>query len=448
MLVQVLPARIADTLAPKRLGSSFRWLLSATVINNAGDGVAIAAGPLLVASQTRDPFLVSMALLSEFLPVLLFGVVGGVAADRFDRRQMVVAVNLVRALVLTALVAMIASGVVNIALVLVVLFVLGTAETFADSASSTLLPTVVAREDLGIANARMQGAFLLTNQLVAPPIGAFLFAAGMALPFAANAAAFALGAVLISRVAASIRNERGEGTSVRADLVEGIRWLVAHPPMRTLALTIFTFNVTYGAAWAVLVLYAVERLGMNEVGFGLLTTAIGVGGIVGIVSYGWLERRFSLGDHHARRVAHRDGDASLARADDVPRGRARHPGDLRCTCVRVGHDGDRRPAACRPERAPWPGRRRVPRGDRRRDRDRNAARWRPREQLRDHRPVLVRVRRLGAARRDPVAGVRPHRPRRRDVNADSSGCGRPEDERLHAGPLSDEPRNQLSRMAG
>jgi predicted MFS family arabinose efflux permease len=79
-------------------------------------------------------------------------------------------------------------------------------------------------------------------------------------------------------------------------MAEGIRWLVAHPPMRTLALTIFTFNITYGAAWSVLVLYAGERLGMDEVGFGLLTTAVAVGGVVGIASYGRLERRFSLAD--------------------------------------------------------------------------------------------------------------------------------------------------------
>ena len=254
----------------------------------------ISAGPLLVASQTQDPFLVSMALLSEYLPVLLFGVLGGAAADRFDRRRMVVVVNVVRALVLGGLVVVIVTGTVNIAVVLVVLFILGTAETFADSASSTLVPGLVARGDLGIANARMQGAFLLTNQLLTPPIGAFLFAVGMALPFATNAACFALGAVLISRVVTGPRSRTGKGSGLRAEMVEGIRWLVAHPPMRTLALTIFTFNITYGAAWSVLVLYAGERLGMNEVGFGLLTTAVAVGGIIGILSYGRLERRFSL----------------------------------------------------------------------------------------------------------------------------------------------------------
>jgi MFS family permease len=294
--VSPLPARLVEVVVPARLGRSFRWLLSATVVNNVGDGIALAAGPLLVASQTRDPLLVSMALLCEYLPILLFGLFAGAVADRLDRRRMVVVVNLVRALVLAALVGTIVSGTVNIALVLAVLFALGTAETFADSASSTLIPGLVAREDLGIANARMQGAFLLTNQLVAPPIGAFVFAAGMAMPFATNAVCFALGAVLVSRVVTSPRIPRPKPSSLRADMAEGLRWLMGHPPMRTLALTILTFNVTYGAAWSVLVLYADEQLGMDEVGFGLLTTAIAVGGIAGIVSYGALERRFALGN--------------------------------------------------------------------------------------------------------------------------------------------------------
>jgi MFS family permease len=294
--VRSLLARVTEIVVPARLGRSFRWLLASSIINNAGDGIALAAGPLLVASETRDPFLVSMALLCEYLPVLLFGVVGGAAADRLDRRRMVIVVNLGRAVVLAVLVATIVTGAVNIAIVLAALFALGTAETFADSASSTLIPGLVARDDLGIANARMQGAFVLTNQLLTPPIGAFLFAAGMALPFATNAACFALAAVLVSRVAMSTGREVSERTNFGTEMIEGIRWLVAHPPMRTLGLTILTFNVTYGAAWSVLVLYAGDRLGMDEVGFGLLTTAVAIGGLVGIVSYGRLERRFSLGD--------------------------------------------------------------------------------------------------------------------------------------------------------
>jgi predicted MFS family arabinose efflux permease len=295
--VRAPPAFITETIAPSRLGRSFRWLLGATVTTNIGDGVALAAGPLLVASQTRDPLLVSMALLSQYLPHLVFGLVAGAIADRLDRRRIVAGVNIGRAVVLAALAVTILTGTVNIAVVLAALFVLGTAETFADSASSSLLPRLVAKQDLGVANARMQGGFLLTNQLLMPPVGAFLFAAGMALPFATNAACFALGAILVSRVVYSLTEEQaGARSGLVAEMREGVRWLVEHPPMRTLALTIVTFNVTYGAAWSVLVLYAGERLGLDEVGFGLLTTAVAVGGIVGIASYGWLERRFALAD--------------------------------------------------------------------------------------------------------------------------------------------------------
>ena len=268
--------RLLDAAVPPRLGRPFRWLLSSTLVNNAGDGVVVAAGPLLIASQTHDPFLVSLALVMDYLPTLLFSVFTGVLADRVERRRMVVIANVMRALILAVLVFTIVSGTVSILLVLVTLFVLGTAENFADAASSALLPGVVQREDLGIANSRMQGAFVLLNQLVGPPIGAFLFVVGMALPFAINAAAFLLGAVLISRVVVSseavIRRPKGEGPSFWTELKEGIHWLAGHAAMRTLTLTIFAFNVTYGAAWGVLVLYAGEQLHMSAVGFGLITT--------------------------------------------------------------------------------------------------------------------------------------------------------------------------------
>lgn len=288
-------SRGVEAVVPARLGRSFRWLLASSIVTNVGDGIAIAAGPLLVASQTRDPFLVSLAVLAQYLPNLAFSAFAGAIADRFDRRRIVAVVNLWRAVVLGVLAATIVTGTVSIAVILGALLVLGTAETFADVSSHSLLPRVVRREDLGLGNARLQGSFLLTNQLLAPPIGAFLFAAGMALPFATNALCFVLGAVLVSRVVTDVADEVArQPSSLRADMVEGFRWLVAHPPMRTLALTIVLFNVTYGAAWSVLVLYAGERLGMDEIGFGLITTAIAIGGVIGTVSYGRLERRYSL----------------------------------------------------------------------------------------------------------------------------------------------------------
>jgi MFS family permease len=295
---------VVGAVMPARLGTSFRWLWSASMLTNIGDGIALAAGPLLVASQTRDPFLVSLAFFCEFLPSLLLGTFAGVVVDRVDRRRIVVLVNLARAGVLAVLAATIATGSVGIAAVLLALLLLGTAETFADLASTSLLPRLVPRASLGLANTRLQSAHLLVNQLIGPPIGAFLFVAGMAIPFAADAVCFAFGAVLASRIASSavsaqrVAPDAQTGSaalaSVWSDLVDGFRWLRAHPPMRTLALTIVAFNVTFGAAWSVLVLYAMDRLGMDSVGFGLLTTASAFGGIIGTAAYGALERRFSL----------------------------------------------------------------------------------------------------------------------------------------------------------
>ena len=67
---------------------------------------------------------------------------------------------------------------------------------------------------------------------------------------------------------------------LRADIAEGFRWVWHHAAIRTLVLTIFTFNITFGAAWSVLVLYTARRLGLGEIGFGLITTVSAVGGVL------------------------------------------------------------------------------------------------------------------------------------------------------------------------
>jgi MFS family permease len=284
---------LGESFWPSRLGHSFRWLLGSVVVSNLGDGIALAAGPLLVASESRDPLLVASAAFLQRLPWLLFGVVAGAYVDRLDRRRMVVVMDTGRAAALVLLTVTIATGSVSITLILITMFLLGTAETFSDLASQTLLVGTVDRSDLGIGNARLQGGFLVTNQLVGPPIGALLFAFARSWPFAATAACYLLGAVLVSRIVLRPREESPR-RSVRVEVAEGMRWLWHHPPVRTLAITIVLFNVTFGAAWSVLVLYSQERLGLSDAGYGLLITAGALGGLVGTAAYGWLEVNVGL----------------------------------------------------------------------------------------------------------------------------------------------------------
>lgn len=291
---------LGDMVAPRRMGADFRWLLASSWTSNVGDGVALAAAPLLIASMTSSPILVAAGAILQFLPWLVFGLHAGAIADRFDRRRLVMLANGARAVVLLALCVFLFTGTANIGIVLATAFLYGTAEVFVDTAGSTLLPMIVKPADLGIGNARLQAGYLVANQFAGPPLGAFLFAAGTAWPFLLEVVCVALAVVLISRMARTpvpTRASTGSATEkshVHTDIAEGLRWLWRNPPVRMLVLIILVFNVTWAAPWGVLVLYATEHLHMGAIGYGALTTASAAGGLLATVSFGWLERHVSF----------------------------------------------------------------------------------------------------------------------------------------------------------
>lgn len=295
---------LGELVAPRRMGRDFRWLLASSWTSNVGDGVALAAAPLLIASMTSSPILVAAGAILQFLPWLLFGLHAGAVADRFDRRRLVMFANGARAVVLAGLCVFLVTGTANIWIVLAVAFLYGTAEVFVDTAGSTLLPMLVEPGDLGLGNARLQAGYLVANQFAGPPLGAFLFAAGTAWPFLVEVLCVSLAVALISRMARTPVPPRdpstGSGTQdrthppVHTDIAEGLRWLWHNPPVRMLVLIILVFNVTWAAPWGVLVLYATEHLHMGAVGFGALTTASAVGGLLATACFGWLERHVSF----------------------------------------------------------------------------------------------------------------------------------------------------------
>lgn len=285
---------VLERLLPERLGRDFRWLVSSSWVSNLGDGIIMAAGPLLVASLTPDARLVALAATLQWLPPLLFSLVAGVMSDRVNRWHLLLTANLVRVAVLAVLTAAVLTGWVSIAVVLLVLFLLGCSEVFVDNTSATLVPMLVRKEDLALANSRIMAGLVTLNQLVGPPVGAALFAVGHAIPYASQVLLVVAALVLLSRVRLPAVEQPGERSRVRHDLAEGLRWSLRHPAVRTLVLTIFSFNITFGAAWSVLVLYAQRQLNLDEIGFGLITTMIAAGGLVGTVCYGWLTRRVTL----------------------------------------------------------------------------------------------------------------------------------------------------------
>lgn len=285
-----------EMIAPRRLGRDFRWLLASSWTSNLGDGIALSAAPLLIASLTSSPLLVAAGAMMQFLPWLLFGLLAGSIADHYDRRLLVIIANASRAVVVAGLVAFLVTGHVTVWIVLVAAFLYGTAEVFADSAGQTLLPMLVKPADLGVGNARLQAGFLVGNQLAGPPLGAFLFAAGSFWPFLLQILCVSLAVLLIARIARTPippKDEHPSGVKPHP-IREGLRWLRGNPPVRTLVVIILVFNVTWAAPWSILVLYATEHLGMDAVGYGALTTASALGGLIATTCFGWLERRVSF----------------------------------------------------------------------------------------------------------------------------------------------------------
>ncbi|MFC4147842.1 MFS transporter [Micromonospora mangrovi] len=272
---------------PGQLGPDFLRLWTASAVSNLGDGVTMVAGPLLVASLTRDPAAIAAAVLAQQLPWLLFALVSGALVDRLDRRRLIIGVNLGRGLVLAALAVAVLTGLVTVPLICLAFFLTGVGETLADTAAGALLPSVVPPERLEQANSRLFATFVVGNQFAAKPLGAYLFVLAAALPFGVDAASFGLAALLLALLRwrpvppAAPEPAADPPRSLRADISAGVRALWRIPVLRTLAGCIAVMNVAFCAAFAAFVLYARQRLGLTEVGYGVLLTASAIGGLAG-----------------------------------------------------------------------------------------------------------------------------------------------------------------------
>jgi MFS family permease len=279
-------------LLPPELGSDFGKIWPASIISNLGDGAMLAAGPLLVASITREPVAVGAAAFVQQLPWLLFALFSGALVDRLDRRLMIVAADIFRAIVLGALGIAVLLDTSPLWAVYAALFLLGTAETLADNASGALLVSAVPKEQLGKANARLFASGTVLQQLGGPPLGALLFAVGAGVPLVFDAITFAGAAALITRVAVRppLPSDSAR-TALWSEVREGVRWLLAHAGVRTLACSILVMNITFCAAFATWVLFARERLGLSETQFGLLVSVGAIGGVLGMPVYHVLEPR-------------------------------------------------------------------------------------------------------------------------------------------------------------
>jgi MFS family permease len=266
------------------LGRNYRKLWLAAAISNVGDGVALTAFPLLATRLTRDPVLIANVAVLERLPWVLFTLVSGALADRFDRRALMARVDAFRGLLLVVIAAAVLWHRMTLPLLYVVVFLLGTAETLFDNAAQAIMPMIVERDQLQTANSRLYGVQIVTTQFVGPPAGSFLFAAAASVPFFIDGASFFGGALIVALMAGAFRPApatEGARPPLRKDIAEGVRWLWRNKLLRTMAFSLGTFNLLWNGAFSIIVLFALEELHLKPAAYGLLLAAGAAGSLAG-----------------------------------------------------------------------------------------------------------------------------------------------------------------------
>ena len=310
----------------------FAKLWTASTISLFGTQISLIAIPVVAVLFLRvAPLQVALLGTLEFLPFLLFTLPAGVWVDRLPRRRILITGDLGRAVMLSSIPIAYALGLLTIWQLYVVAFANGVLTVFFDIADQSYLPTVVERDQLVEANAKLQGS-VSTAQVIGQPLGggivglltapfavaldalsyvvsaALIFAirreerATRARPAAAGAAAQEVAdapvsgsSVAAEAAAASRDGGPAERPGVRREVVQGLRFVLGNGYLRGIAATAGGYNLFSNISLAIFPVFAYVNLGLTPGTVGLIGGGFGAGALVGAVTATRVAARFGVG---------------------------------------------------------------------------------------------------------------------------------------------------------
>lgn len=299
-------------------GVNYRKLYVATAVSNLGDGMASIAYPWLASAVTRNPLLIALIGAAQRLPWLFFTLPAGVITDRVDRKRAMVAMDVIRGAVTVAVAVGVLSqqGVLPTPdalddvvgtrtglylLVVAATLLMGCAEVLRDNSGQTLMPSIVAEENLEKANGRMWSMESVANTFVGPPLGSLLLVVAFSLPFFLDAASFFASAALVALISGTFRAAPDPSATVdqpsnwRADLRAGVTWLWGHHLLRDMAIILGVMNMASYVSGGIFVLFAQDVLGVSPLVFTIMGFGWAFGGILGGYAGPWMSQRFGAG---------------------------------------------------------------------------------------------------------------------------------------------------------
>ena len=271
--------------------ANFRRLLLGLVVSGTGNWLYYIALITYVLQTTDSSGWIAAVGVAKMLPIVLFGAVGGALADRFERRRVMIASDLIRAVTMLVLAVVVAlEGSLVVALTIVAID--GLAATPYFPAVGAMTPELVAEDDLAAANA-LTGVVDNLTITVGPALGSILLLAGSPeAAIALNAATFLVSAVMVWRIdVRSAGDPNAEVESVRQQVAAGLRALIGSSDLMLLTLISLGFTVTFGMEIVLFPFIANDLLGIGPDGLGWVLAASGLGGVLGTWVAGRLAER-------------------------------------------------------------------------------------------------------------------------------------------------------------
>ncbi|OJB28210.1 transporter [Burkholderia ubonensis] len=266
-----------------------------TALTNLADGVTKVALPLMATALTPSPLQVSGVSLTLTLPWLLVALHVGVLVDRADRRVLLWLSNGMRLAAIAVLALLSLSNGITLPVLYIGGLTLGIAEVIALTSAAALVPDAVAPAGRERANAWVAGAETVCNEFCGPLVGGLLVAAGSALALGTVASAYLIGVLVLCFLVGRFRVVHAPDAPrepVHRQIAEGLHYLWREPILRLMAVTLTVLCACWGAWLAVMPLFATKVMGLDARGYGVMLSALGIGGFVGALSVTTLNRWF------------------------------------------------------------------------------------------------------------------------------------------------------------
>ncbi|MDX8050583.1 MFS transporter [Lentzea sp. BCCO 10_0798] len=265
-------------MTPLSRNRDYRLLWGSQAVSEVGFNASLIAFPLVVLMVTGSAAASGLVLAVDAVAQLVVGLPGGVLADRWNRRRVMLWSEAGQAVAVASLAVALWQGAATLPHMVAVAAVLGACRALFEPAEDASLPRIVPESQLATA-VSLNAARSSVGQMTGTALGGFLVAVGRWVPFAVDALTHALAFVglLFLRVPPSPPAERRH---FARELLDGLKWVLGRPEMRVTAWCAMTLNLFFSAYYLVIIVLAQSRgVPLGEIG--VMAAMLGVGGVVG-----------------------------------------------------------------------------------------------------------------------------------------------------------------------